>query len=66
MQNMVDMLYLLTKAYDQVAGKVFSDERIAFLQDLTYIADTQSSIAQKSKTLESMWRIPLIGKTSID
>ncbi len=50
------LLYLLTKEYDQVAKNVFSDERIAFLDDLTYLADTQSSIAQKQKTLDSMWR----------
>lgn len=50
------LLYLLTKAYDQVAKNVFSKERAPFLDDLTYIADNQSSIKQKRKTLKSMWR----------
>lgn len=50
------MLHLLTKAYDQVSSKVFSNERIEFLDDLTYIANAQSTVAQKQKTLEAMWR----------
>jgi len=49
------MLYLLMKAYDQVAKNVFSNERIAFLNDLSYIADAQSSVKQKRKTLKTMW-----------
>ena len=50
------LLYLLTKAHDQVAKNVPSNERIAFLKDLTYIANAQSSIEQKQKTIDSMWR----------
>lgn len=49
------MLYLLSKAYDQVAANVLSDERIEFLNDLTYIADAQSSTQQKRETLKIMF-----------
>jgi hypothetical protein len=50
------LLYLLTKAHDQVTKNVPSNERIAFLKDLTYIANAQSSIEQKQKMIDSMWR----------
>jgi hypothetical protein len=49
------LLYLLTKTHDQVIKNVPSNERIAFLNDLTYIANAQSSIKQKRKTLKTMW-----------
>ncbi len=49
------MLYLLSKAYDQVDANVFSDERIEFLNDLTYVADAQSSTEQKRETLKIMF-----------
>lgn len=49
------MLYLLSKAHDQVAANVFSDERIEFLNDLTYVADAQSSTEQKRETLKIMF-----------
>lgn len=50
------LLYLLTKAYDQVAKNVFSKERAPFLDDLTYIANNQSSPEQKKMTLDAMRR----------
>ncbi len=50
------LVYLLTKEYDQVPKNVLLDERHSFLNDLAYLADTQPSIMQKQKTLDSMWR----------